>query len=309
MSERMRRVLGVEQLGAALDRSVVTVGKFFGVHRGHHALLQATVAAARRHQAPSVVLTFDRHPAEVLYPGQQFPEIASLPERLQLIEAQGIAVTVVARLTPEFLSLEPEAFVREILVQRLGAAEVLAGENFRFGRKARGDLSLLRRLGAELGFACTAVPPVLEGGAPISSSRIAECIAAGRVTDAASQLGRPYSVAGQVQPGAQLGRKLGFPTANVRTEPNRLLPADGVYVVRLNGLPAVANVGVRPTVDGRQRLLEVHLLGWQGDLYGQEVTVQFLGRLRDEMRFPDLAALQAQITADADKARAYFSGS
>lgn len=311
----MRRVLGLEALDFPLERSAVTIGKFFAVHRGHQALLQATVEAARRLEAQSVVLTFDRHPREVLQPGWEAPVLASLEERLDLIEAQGIDVTVVASITPEFLAQEPEAFVEELLVRSLGARQVLAGDNFRFGRGARGDVALLRSLGERLGFEYTAVPPVLEKGERISSSRVAACIEAGEVAAAGVLLGRLYCVGGRVAPGQQLGRQLGFPTANVAVDPRRLLPADGVYVVEAvwdteTGRveqPAVANLGVRPTVDGKQRLLEVHLLDWTGDLYDREVGVRFHQRLRGEQRFPDLEALKAQIRADAQAARGWFA--
>jgi riboflavin kinase / FMN adenylyltransferase len=308
----MRRILGLEELGAPLKRTALTIGKFFAIHRGHQALLQATVAAARREQALSGVLTFDRHPAEILRPGTELPLLASRDERLDLIEAQGLDFAVVAHVTPEFLNQEPEQFVRDILVGQLGVVEVLAGENFRFGQGARGNLDTLRALDQELGFQVTPVPPVMAGGHRISSSRVAECIAAGRVAAAAELLARYYAVPGTVIRGEQLGRRLGFPTANVRTEPRRLLPADGIYVVRMGWKgsatpqPGVASLGVRPTLGGRPRLLEVHLLDWDGDLYGHEVRIEFLERLRDEEQFPDLEALQAQIGRDVEAARRFF---
>jgi riboflavin kinase/FMN adenylyltransferase len=311
----MRRILGLETLGESLRQSTVTIGKFFAIHRGHQALIRATVEAARRNGGPAVVLTFDRHPLELLRPGTEFPVLATLDERLDLIEAEGADVTVVVRLTPEFLSQEPEAFIREVLVRQLGAVEVLASDNFRFGRGARGDLALLQAEGEKLGFRCSPIVPVLEGGERISSSRIGVCVESGQVREAALLLGRPYSLAGTVVQGEQLGRQLGFPTANVRTVPQRLLPANGVYVVQVSlaGEPsvthsAVANLGVRPTVAGLERRLEVHLLDWAGDLYGQELRVEFLERLRAEQRFPNLDALRAQIDRDAVAAREYFQG-
>lgn len=307
----MRRVLGLESLHEPLGRSALTIGKFFAVHRGHQALLQTTLEAARRQSALAVAVTFDRHPAEVLRPGTEHPVLASLEERLDLIEAQGIDVAVVLTVTPELLSYEPEAFVREVLVERLGALEILASGAFRFGRGARGSIQTLRQLAPELGFTCTDVAPVQVRGERISSSRIASCINEGAVGPAAQLLGRYYSVPGVVIRGRQLGRQLGFPTANVRTEPRRLLPADGVYLVRLHdasgeGIPAVANLGVRPTVDGTQRVLEVHLLDWTGDLYDQPVRVEFLDRLRGEQRFPSLDALKEQIGRDVEAARRRF---
>jgi riboflavin kinase/FMN adenylyltransferase len=303
----MRRILGIEALVEPLRGSTVTIGKFFAVHRGHQALIQATVAAARDSGGPAVVLTFDRHPLEILKPGTELPQIASLEERLNLIEAQGADATLVVTLTPEFLALEPEAFVRELLVERLGAVTVLASGNFRFGHRARGDVNLLREMGAELGFEYRSVTPILAGGERISSSRIAACVEAGRVREAADLLGRPYNVPGTVVQGDQVGRELGFPTANIAHPPRRLLPAHGVYVVDLRTpaarLPGICNLGVRPTVDGTRQVLEVHVLDWDGDLYGHEVDVEFLERLRAEQRFSSLEALQCQIAQDVAAAR------
>lgn len=307
----MRRIIGLETLTEPLSRSVVTIGKFFAVHRGHQALLRTTREEATRLGAQSVVFTFDRHPGEVLQPGFTDPLLTTLEERLDLIAAEGIDVAVVAVLTPDFLGQEPEAFVRDVLVGRLGAVEVLASEAFRFGKAARGDFELLRALGPKLGFTAVSLPPVLEGDEWISSTRVAECVRAGEVAAVERLLGRPYAVAGSVQTGDQVGRQLGFPTANVAVDPARLLPADGVYTTRLSwdggSQPAVANLGVRPTRDGHRRLLEVHLLDWTGDLYGREVRVEFCDRLRAEQRFPDLNALKAQIARDVEAARAYFA--
>jgi riboflavin kinase / FMN adenylyltransferase len=311
----MRRILGLEALGGGLDCSALTIGKFFAIHRGHQALLRATVASARREGCPAVVLTFDRHPLEVLRPGTRMPLLATLDERLDLIEALGLDAAVVARVDEAFLSQEPEEFVREVLAGRLGVREVLASDNFRFGRGARGDLELLRTLGESLGFRCTAVPPLLEGRERISSSRIGACITAGRVADAARLLGRLYNVPGPVVRGDQVGRTLGFPTANLASDPRRLLPSDGVYAVRVfgpglegaDGQSGVANLGVRPTRGGRRHAFEVHLLDWSGDLYGHELDVRFVERVRAEVRFPDLEALKAQIARDVEQARALLS--
>jgi riboflavin kinase / FMN adenylyltransferase len=306
----MRTIFGVDLPQNRLEASVVTIGKFSAVHRGHQALLDQTVAAARNQGVPSVAATFDRHPNVVLRPGEPFPVIASLEERLALIAAQGIDIAVVFPATEEFFSLEAEHFVREILVAQLGVRQVLTGPRFRFGRSALGDLALLETLGAELGFEATVVEPVLDGGERISSSRVVQCIEAGEVANAARLLGRQYAIAGEVVEGQKLGRQLGFPTANVSLPSERLLPKDGVYIVRAviagKAHPGITNLGVRPTVDGSHRLLEVHLLDWEGDLYGKELSVHFLQRLRDERRFPNVGALRDQIKEDADAGRRYF---
>jgi riboflavin kinase/FMN adenylyltransferase len=307
----MRILYGADLTQNRLVASAATIGKFSAVHRGHRALLDSTVAAARRREVLSVAATFDRHPNVVLRPGEPFPVIASLDERLSLIEAEGIDVAVVFPATQEFFSIEAEHFVREILLGGLGVREVLTGPRFRFGRSALGDLALLQKLGDELGFEATVVEPVLDGGERISSSRIVQCIEAGRVDDAARLLGRRYAITGFVIEGEKLGRQLGFPTANVALPEGRLLPKDGVYVVDAvvggEALPAVANLGVRPTVDGANRLLEVHLLDWTGELYGKTVTVQFREHLRDERKFPNLGALRDQIAADVQVARERFT--
>ncbi len=308
----MRRVIGLENLDCPLPRAAVTIGKFFAVHRGHQALIQATVEAASRHQAPAVVVTFDRHPADLLRPDQPQPVLADLHERLSLIEAAGADLCLVLCVTPELLATEPEAFVSEVLSRQLGAVELLSGDNFRFGRRARGDLALLTAMGPSLGYRVTAVEPVMVRGERVSSSRIARCVSEGNVTGAEELLGRFYSVPGTVVEGDQVGRKLGFPTANVATPSGRVLPADGVYAVTLQcdglaqPLPAVANLGVRPTRDGVRRVLEVHVLNWSGDLYGQHVRVTFHDRLRGEERFPSLEALSQQIARDVAQARVFF---
>jgi len=307
----MRRILGLEALTKPPVRSVVCVGKFFAVHRGHQALLRATVAAARERDAESLVLTFDRHPRELLEPGYAPPVLTSLEERLGLIAAEAPDRTLVLHVTPELLAQEPEDFISETLVGRLRAVEVLAGERFRFGRAARGTTALLREMGEGLGLTYTPVEAVLEGGRRVSSSRVAASVEAGRVAEAARLLGREYTVPGVVEEGERRGRELGFPTANVRVPPERLLPAHGVYVARLKvpsaSLPAVANLGTRPTVGGERVVLEVHALDWSGDLYGRPVDIAFLERLREERRFPDLPALQAQIAADVAAARAFHA--
>ena len=310
-AEALGKVARPEAWGDPAHSSVVTIGKFFAVHRGHQALLRTTVEAARASEAQSVALTFDRHPLEVLRPGTELLELTSLEERLELMEREGLDRAIVLHVTPELLAIEAEQFVRAVLVERLRAREVLAGEQFRFGQGARGTVELLRSLGEELGFTCPRFPPLLHNGQRISGSRVAAAIAAGSVGEAAELLGRAYSVPGAVVRGDQVGRTLGFPTANIAPPPKRLLPADGVYVGQLHWdgetAPAVVNLGVRPTVDGRRRLLEAHLPGWSGDLYGQEVRLEFLNRLRDEQRFPDLEALKSQIARDVETAQAYFA--
>jgi riboflavin kinase/FMN adenylyltransferase len=312
----MIRIEGLENLPAPLPASVVTIGKFFTVHLGHQALIRAAVESGADRGVPSVVLTFDRHPQEVLQPGTVFREIASLDERLALIAALGADYAIVVRLDPTFLNQPAEEFARRVLADRLGAGEVVASENFRFGHGAAGTPETLQALGHELGFTTRIVPPVLFEGEPVSSSRIATAIAAGQVDAAAAMLARPYRVVGDVVTGDQRGRELGFPTANVRVSPQRLLPADGVYGGSVEWehdgpsrrQAAVINLGVRPTVDGRRHLLEAHLLDFEGNLYGRCVRVAFKHRLRDEQRFASLDGLKEQIGKDVVAARRMLGG-
>jgi riboflavin kinase/FMN adenylyltransferase len=319
----MKRYEGLITDLPPLARSVVTVGKFDGVHRGHQALLRATVEGAREHQATAVALTFDRAPVELLRPGTEVRFLTTLPQRLALIEALGLDAAVIIHLTPEFLRLTPEEFIGEVLVRRLGTLAIAASESFRFGREAAGTVETLQTAGAQLGFTVRVVSPVLYGAERISSSRVVAAIQTGDVAAATEMLGRPYSVTGEVVPGARLGRSLGYPTANLATHPLQHLPADGVYVVAAEAeggrpaasplprggelLPGVANLGVRPTVGGTARILEAHLFDFDGDLYGTRISLRFLARLRDQLRFPSLDALKEQIARDVEQARALLA--
>lgn len=285
----------------------VTVGVFDGVHRGHRLIVRrlAQVAAERGWEA--VAVTFHPHPLAVVAPDKVPPELSSLQERIALLGAAGTERVVVVPFDADLAALPPEEFVQRMLVQKLQAQALFEGPNFRFGRAGQGDCALLRRLGEQYGFSCEVVGPVLDGGEMISSSLVRQCLGDGDVARAARLLGRPYRVAGTVVQGDRRGHQLGFPTANLALPANRALPARAVYAaaVFLAGadapLPAMANLGVRPTVGGGRlggETLEVHLIDWQGDLYGQELQVDFLQRLRDEQRFPSLPELSAQLGRD-----------
>jgi riboflavin kinase / FMN adenylyltransferase len=303
----MRVIEGLEALTEPLPRSAVATGKFDGVHRGHQALIRAAVAAGRAEGAECVVVTFDRHPIELLKPGTRTQYLTPPEERLRLIAELGVDATLLIQLSETFLHLTPEEFVRTVLVERLGTVAVVASESFRFGRGAAGTVETLRELGPRCGFRFEAVPPVMVEGSRVSSSRVVECVLAGRVEEAATLLGRPYALLGRVVHGDGMARQLGFPTANLETDERQHRPADGVYAGFLawddeEPRPAVCNLGVRPTVDGAQYRVEAHVLGYSGDLYGRAVRLLFVQRLRDEMRFPDLEALRAQIAADSARA-------
>jgi riboflavin kinase/FMN adenylyltransferase len=293
-----------------LASPAVTIGNFDGVHRGHQALVRATVARARASGGAAVVLTFDPHPAQVL--GRRVPPaLTALAQKAELLEALGVDTVAVLPFTREVAGLSPEAFARGVLAGALGARHVVVGESFRFGRRQAGDAPGLARLGDGLGFTVQAVPPVLDEGRPVSSSRVREALAAADVAHAATLLGRPHFVDGVVVEGDRRGRTIGFPTANLDPGPG-LLPARGVYAGPCR-LPdgraplAVVNVGQRPTFGGGTVTVEAHLLDFSGDLYGARLRLSFAARLREEQRFAAVDALVAQIGRDIERARALLS--
>ena len=291
--------------------SVVTTGTFDGVHRGHQAIVRYLVDRARRLGGVPTVVTFDPHPREVLT-GGAVPLLTSLDERADLLEALGVERFVVVPFSRDLSLLEPEAYVTDVLVDRVGLAEIVVGYDHRFGRKARGDRALLERLGAEHGFSVDVIPEQVEGDVTVSSTRVRRLLGdEGDAARAAVLLGRPYRITGTVVHGDARGRLIGFPTANVEpADPRKLVPAVGVYAVRV-GLPggAVAggmmNVGRRPTfeADGATRA-EVHLFDADADLYGRRLAVDVVARLRGERRFGGVEALVVQLGRDREDARA-----
>jgi len=302
----MRIVQGLESYPSDAPASVVALGVFDGVHRAHRAILDAAVARAREGGFVGLACTFDPHPTEVLAPGRALAPITTLAERLELIAEAGLDAAVVLAFSHTLAALEPEAFVEEILLDRLRARAVVVGFNHRFGRGARGDARLLEALAGRLGFAAHVVPPLVVDGLPVSSTAVRTALQAGDVEAAGRLLGRPYTVTGPVVQGAARGRTLGFPTANVQPERPVLVPA-GVYACRADagGEPyrAVVNIGVRPTFQVTIVTVEAHLLDFTSDLYGHRVMLHFRHRLRDEIRFPSVEALRAQIARDIETAR------
>ncbi len=291
-----------------LVASAVTVGNFDGVHRGHQALVGEMVRWARSAPGDAVVLTFDPHPARVLSPHQAKRALMTLEQKAEALAALGVDRLVALAFTERVAGMPAEEFARLVLRGSLAAPRVVVGQDFRFGRGRAGDVAALVALGETLGFAVRAVGPVLQDGLPISSSRIRDVLAAGEVAKAASLLGRIFFVDGAVVRGDGRGRGLGFPTANVAVH-NETLPGLGVYACRMRlgagevARPAVANLGQRPTFGGGQTVLEVHVLDFAGDLYGREVRVEFVERLRAERAFAGREDLLAQIGADAQEAR------
>jgi riboflavin kinase / FMN adenylyltransferase len=302
----MQIVRGLESYPSDGPAAAVALGVFDGVHLGHRAILDAAVAAAHRASLRPVACTFDPHPMEILQPRRAPLAITTLDERLALIAATGVEAAVVLRFTPELAAVEPEAFVKDVLLGRLRAHEVVVGFNHRFGRGARGDPELLRALGDRLGFVATIVSPLNIDGVAVSSAAVRAALGQGDAVTAARFLGRPYSVSGEVGPGVGRGKTLGFPTANLRVDQALLVPT-GVYACRadLGDTPyrAVTNVGVRPTFGDSVLAVEVHILDFTGDIYGRQMSLAFVARLREERRFESVDALTAQIRRDVAAAR------
>lgn len=296
---------------AQLPPVALTVGNFDGIHRGHQAMLQRVLAAARARGLQSCVLTFEPHPREFFLAQAAPTRLTSLREKLELLAAHGVERTHVQRFDRRFASLAPEAFVEEVLAKRLGARWLLIGEDFRFGAKRAGDIALLKRLGPRYGYEVEILPAFARAGVRVSSSAVRVALAAGDLERAGELLGRPYSISGRVVHGRKLGRELGFATANVQLKHNRP-PLTGIYAVRVHGVgavarPAVASLGVRPTITASGRaVLEVHLFDYSGDLYNVHVRVEFLHKIRDEEKYPDLDAMKAQIARDCEAARNFL---
>lgn len=302
-----------DQRDERLGKVVLTVGSFDGVHRGHRRLLDRLVFAARSRGARSVVVTFDPHPREVLSPGRAPALITTPAERERLLAEAEVDVLQRLLFDARMADTEAREFVSGTL---LGLGDVLGfvvGYDFHFGKGRRGNADLLEAVGRERGFFVERVAAEAEEGVAVKSTRIREAVARGDLEAAAGMLGRPHLAAGRVAPGTGRGRSLGFRTANVDIpDPRKLLPPDGVYAVRVAGEDppgaafderGVANLGRRPTFGGGERMLEVHLLDSERGLYGREVVVRFIARLRDERAFDSPEALAAQIARDAARAR------
>lgn len=285
---------------------VVAIGNFDGVHDGHRAVLRRLFELAGQQGAPSCVLTFDPAPTAVLAPQRHQPRILTLEDRVRLLGEEGVEAIVVEPFTREFASQSARWFAEELLAKRLHARGVVVGYNFRFGHERQGDVAALRSLLPDV--PVVEVEPETAGGLPVSSSRVRRLIASGAVEDAAVLLRRPHFVRGAVVTGDKRGRTIGFPTANVESRVE-LLPGFGVYAVRVRiddsdtSIAGVTNIGVRPTFGGTAPRIEVHLLDYQGDLYGHTLRVDFVARIRGEQRFDGVDALVAQIRLDVARAR------
>lgn len=287
--------------------SVVCIGAFDGLHLGHRALVGRAVERARALGVAAVALGFEPLPREFFASAAPPPRLMLPRARIEALRALGCDGVGLLRFNAALAAMDAETFVRTVLVERLRAREVWVGPGFRFGRGRAGDLALLQTLGQTLGFSAQAIAPVLVDDVPVSSTRIRAALAEGAFAQAARLLGRPYAIGGRVVRGQQLGRTLGFPTANLRYG-GKTPPLRGIYATWVHGVgpapwPSVSSFGTRPTVQGVEPLLEAHLFDFEGDLYGRRIEVEFVAHLRDETTFPDLPALTAQMQRDARQAR------
>jgi riboflavin kinase/FMN adenylyltransferase len=310
----MQRWRGAQAAPSGWGRAVVTIGVFDGVHKGHQQIIGHTVKRAGELGVRSVVVTFDPHPSEVVRPGSH-PAVLTEPARkAELIEALGVDVLCIQPFTVDFSRLSAEAFVHDMLVEQLHAGLIVVGENFRFGHKAAGDVALLQRLGRTFGFGVEGAPLVADDGTVFSSTYIRACVAAGDVGVAARALGRPHRLDGVVVRGDRRGRELGFPTANLLTSTYAAVPADGVYaawLVRGRQEPQMAavSIGTNPTFSGPDRRVEAYVLDFDGDLYGERVSLDFVAHLREMRRYDGVEPLIKQIGEDVARTREVLIGS
>ncbi|HTO05820.1 MAG TPA: bifunctional riboflavin kinase/FAD synthetase [Myxococcota bacterium] len=311
----MQVIEGSDQPPEGARGCVLTVGNFDGLHLGHRALIARVIERGRQLGRRTVLYTFDPHPRRVLFPDTPQQLLMTWDQLAAALEAEGIDYLVRERFTSAFAALSPEEFLRDVIAERLGPREVFVGRDFHFGKGRAGSGEMLVARGPALGIRVELLPQVRAGGADVSSTRIREALARGDVAEARVCLGRPYTVWGRVVEGDRRGRTLGFPTANLAPE-NEIVPANGVYATRVrlfdpalpsrpsaDSLPAVTNVGTRPTFAPGRVLVETHLFDFQGDLYGRRLELAFHARIREERRFSGPQELARQIGADAEQAR------
>ncbi len=302
----MKIFRGINSVRETFKYLVVTIGNFDGVHIGHQKIFNRVIHAKGR-QGTSMVITFNPHPVKVLAPERRLRLLTPLEEKLRLIEQTGIDAVLIIDFDREFSKIEPEDFIRNILVDKLQVKHVIVGHNYRFGKEKKGTTELLRRRGRKYGFKVTVVRNTRLGGHTVSSSRVRQLLSWGRVCEASALLGRPYSIHGTVIKGAGRGGKvLSTPTANITT-PNELVPREGVYAVRveIDGrvYDAVANIGTNPTFDGQQMSYEVHIFDLNRNLLGKQLRLYFIDRIRGEKRFSSVEELKAQIQKDIETAK------
>lgn len=293
-----------------LSQSVVMLGNFDGVHIGHQQLIHALITASRELNIPSVLLTFEPNPSEFFPSKIPLARLMRFSEKWRYMQNYGIDYFYCMRFNALLANLSPDDFVKKILVDQLGAKKIIVGDDFRFGAKRAGDVETLKTLGKEQGFEVDALPQAMHNGDRISSTRIRHAVKQGDFETAEALMGRPFTLSGKVSYGSQLGRQLGYPTANIHLN-RKHVPMMGIFVVRVYGLSAeplngVASIGYRPTFDGKKILLEVHLFDFDEMIYGRFITVEFLHKIRDEVKFESVPELVLQIDNDARIAKHYF---
>jgi riboflavin kinase/FMN adenylyltransferase len=297
----------------AASSRVLAIGNFDGLHLGHRALLERLTAAGQQHGLPPAVMTFEPHPRELFTPEQAPARLTSLREKLALLESCGIEEIYLLHFSRKLAGLTAEEFIERVLVRGLAVRHLIIGDDFRFGKGRAGDFAMLQVAGQKYGFGVEAMHTVEIGGERVSSSAVRDVLGAGDLEHAARLLGRPYSIAGRVVHGGKIGRKLGFPTANIQLKRKRVA-LTGVFAVTVSGLdkrhlPGAASLGVRPTLGhGLRPVLEVHLFDFDREVYGAHLTVHFLHKLRDEAKYDTLEALTAQIARDVATTQDYFAG-
>jgi len=303
-------ITDLDKIKKRFDSSIITIGNFDGLHLGHQELIKKIIQRAEETASLSMVVTFRPHPLKILAPEKCPPLISIYEEKIRLLEQLGIDVLVKIPFSLDFAAMEPRDFVKDILCGLLGAKEIFVGYNYRFGKGRKGDIRLLRELGEEFGFVVREIEQVSLNGEVISSTRIRQLLKNGDVGDAAKFLGRPYALCGIVVKGDGRGRGLGFPTANIASR-HAIIPSNGVYAVKLfvrdkyyNG---VVNIGMRPTFDARTLAIEVHIFDFDEDIYGEEITVSFMRKIREEKKFGSAEALINQISADIEIAKEILS--
>jgi riboflavin kinase/FMN adenylyltransferase len=302
----MKVYYDLREFRESLPHPVVTMGNFDGIHRGHQEIFRILRREAEENGGTALVITFFPHPLKVLHPERAPLLITCLEDRIELIKCCGVGHILCLPFTEAFASWDPERFVRDILIGKLGTKKVLVGEDFRFGKNREGNIDFLQEKGEPYGYTVQKIDPVQVDGMEVSSTRIRQCIQDGQIRQSATMLGRPYSISGKVVSGERRGKTLGFPTANLATQAE-LLPPNGVYAVRVilegNRRPGVASLGVKPTFSGTRFTIEAHIFDFDEDIYGESLRIEFVEWIREEKSFPDAEALVQQIDRDARKAR------
>ncbi|NLN76405.1 MAG: bifunctional riboflavin kinase/FAD synthetase [Armatimonadetes bacterium] len=302
----MRVIYGLDNVPDESTDRAVAIGVFDGVHWGHKSIFSHLLQEANNFGLQSLTFTFEKNPAELLAPTRAPYYISTLSQRIELIQSTGVDSVVIADFTPHLAHISREDFLSQVLIDKLRTKRLVVGANFRFGRNREGDIRYLSEVAPDLGIGITVVPAVVIDGGPVSSTRIRAHLLRGDVEIAAKLLGHRFALRGTVVMGNQIGRSIGFPTANVKGEPRQLIPGRGVYAVEttIDKTPymGVCNIGTRPTFDGEGITVEVHIDGFQGDIYGRQLDVVFCRRLRDELKFSSRDSLVSQIREDLQRA-------